>query len=44
MGPRGARKVPRACWAQLIDKEEVAISEPMAEDVINDIDNKEAEG
>ena len=34
------RKVPRACWAQLIDKEEVGISEPVAEHVTN----KEAEG
>ena len=40
LGPRGARKVPCACWAQFIDKEEVGISEPVAEDVIN----KEAEG
>ena len=32
--------VPRACWAQLIDKEEVGMSEPAAKDVIK----KEAEG
>ena len=35
----GERMVPRACWAQLIDKEEVGMSEPAAKDVIK----KEAE-
>ena len=32
--------VPRACWTQLIDKEEVGIPEPVAKDV----SKKEAEG
>ena len=38
--PGGARKVPRACWTQLTDKEVVGMSEPVAKDVTK----KEAEG